>query len=188
MTTNTATPIDPKFLVDYDVRTYQITPHKEADLVNNYSRYTVFKLLDDFIIEFFVPSTDFVQLTLRFRAVLAVAYATAVADIPVAAAEGRTELNYGVLPSHDEYLATVALFNEGVANRKIKLRDKGVRPETEEQPTSTDLSDTASLVEIVQAINELRHSSRRPSGRRSDGLVKRVMNWLATERQPGAHA
>ncbi|MGB4762870.1 MAG: hypothetical protein WBP12_05965 [Candidatus Saccharimonas sp.] len=179
MTTNTPTPIDPKFLVDFDARTYQVTPHKEADLADDYEHYTAFVLFDDFVTQFFVPSTDFIQLTLRFRAILAVAYATAEASIG---------LNYGVLPSHNEYLAAVALFNEGLANRTIKLRDKGTRPETEEQPTSTDLSDTASLAEIVKAINELRHSSRRPSGRQSAGLVKRVMNWLATERQPGAHA
>lgn len=178
MTANTATPIEPKYFVTFDDRTYQITPHKEADLPEDYDRYTTYIMLDDFVQQYFVPNADFIQRTLRFRAILAVAYATA---------EASAGLNYGLLPSHSEYLATVKLFNEGLGNREIKLRNKNTRPET--TSSSSDLSDSASTADIVKAINELRSSlNGAPTSSRKSGLVARVTNWLKAERPSGAHS
>ena len=197
MTTNTATsdPTPAHLITKFDPKTYQVIPVEKDKVADSFEEYTLVEhLIYRYILEYFEVSGNFVFEGFNLLHDLRAAYHCAEAN-------GWT--NYGpTLPTYEQYLEVVKAFNTGLASKQIRLRHKDNRPEAP-APTSTIAAlpaltpGSATLDDVIATVNATAlnvnalvalMTANQQTQPRQPGRIRRLGSWLATERQPGAHA
>ncbi|MGB4768099.1 MAG: hypothetical protein WBP22_02465 [Candidatus Saccharimonas sp.] len=198
MTTNTATsdPTPAHLITKFDPKTYQVIPVEKDKVADSFEEYTLAEhLIYGYILKYFDVSGDFVNRVFDFRDDIRAAYW---------AAEASGWVDYGPrLPKHEAYLEVVKAFNTGLASKAIRLRCRDIRPEAPSPTTNTIAAlpaltpGSATLDDVIATVNATAlnvnalvalMTANQQTQPRQPGRIRRLGSWLATERQPGAHA